>query len=488
MNKGYILRCFLCFIAPFCSDVELRAQSMQEIIEIAKNQSLDAQIANKTFSHSELVYRYYQADRKPSLTFTTIPVQYSSDAVQRYSYEEDKTYYRTQNSLFSTANLRLQQNVDFLGGYFYVDSDLKYYKSFGSNSLKQFTTVPLRLGYSQNLIGYNNFKWLKKIEPFAFHIAEKTLLYKLEQVAIEALTRYFTVALLAEEQKQAEEHFQNCDTLYKVGLKKKELGKITERNLYELHLEVSKARNKLMQAEMDLKIENSLLNKFLHFSEKDSIKIIVPSDETPTLSIPLGKAIEYAKENSVEILSSEKNVLESRQKVEQQRISRYFDATINASVGLHQISEEFRDAYKNPLNEQVVSVGVSIPIANFGRRKAKHLQAVVSLENSMLSAEKTQENITNEITSLVLKLPIQRDIIHNTKETYNLSNILYEEVLAQYKVGRWDFNSLNNAIANRRNALINYYSALKDFWTTYYKIRSLTLYDFENDFPIVHKR
>ena len=46
------------------------------------------------------------------------------------------------------------------------------------------------------------------------------------------------------------------------------------------------------------------------------IQIIVPSDETPTLSIPLVKAIENAKENSVEILSSEKNVLESRQKVD----------------------------------------------------------------------------------------------------------------------------------------------------------------------------
>ncbi len=50
------------------------------------------------------------------------------------------------------------------------------------------------------------------------------------------------------------------------------------------------------------------------------------------------------------------------------------------------------------------------------------------------------------------------------------------------------FNSLNNAIVNRQNALINYYSALKDFWTTYYQIRSLTLYDFEKNTPIVHKK
>ena len=491
MNRGYILRWALnrlCLVILCFTSMESKAQSMQEIIEIAKNQSLDAQIANKTFSYGELVYRYYKAERKPSLTLTTIPVQYSSDAVQRYSYEEDRTYYRTQNSLYSTANLRFQQNVDFLGGYFYVDSDLRYYKSFGSNSLEQFTTVPLRLGYSQNLIGYNAFKWSRKIEPFAFHIAEKDLLYKLEQVAIEALTKYFTVALLTEEVKQAENNFQNCDMFYKVGLKKKELGKITESNLHELQLEVSKAKNKLMQAEMDLSVESSLLKKFLHLSEKDSIRIIVPSDETPKFYIPLGKAIECIKENSVEILSSEKNVLENRQKVEQQRVSRYFDATINASVGLHQISESIHDAYRNPLNEQVVSVSISIPIADFGRKKTMHQQAIISLENSRLSAEKARESITNEITSLVLKLPIQHDIIRNAKETYNLSNILYEEILAQYKVGRWDFNSLNNAIANRRDALISYYSALKDFWTTYYRIRSLTLYDFEKDVPIVRKK
>lgn len=461
---------------------------MQEIIGIAQKQSLDAQIAGKTFKYSELVYEYYKADRKPNLILTSIPIQYSSDAVQRYSYEEDRTYYRTQNSLYSTANLRLQQNIDFLGGYFYIDSDLKYHQTFGSNGFKQFSTVPLRLGYSQNLVGYNAFKWSKKIEPLTFHIAEKKLLHQLEQIAIDALTRYFTVALLTEELKQAEVAFHNCDTLHKVGLKKKELGKITQSNLYELELELSKAKNRLMQAKMDLKIEKSLLKKYLHLAENEDIPIQTPSNDVPDCDIPLGKAIECVLKNSVEILSSEKNVIEDRQKVEEQRISRYFDATINASVGFHQISENFRDAYRNPLNEQVVSVGVSIPIADFGRKKARHQQAIISLENSRLSAEKARESITNEITSLVLKLPIQHDIIRNAKETYNLSNILYEEILAQYKVGRWDFNSLNNAIANRRDALISYYSALKDFWTTYYRIRSLTLYDFEKDVPIVRKK
>ncbi len=55
--------------------------------------------------------------------------------------------------------LTVTQNVDFLGGSLYLESDLEYMRNFGAMKGNQFSSVPVRLGYRQNLIGYNAFRW-----------------------------------------------------------------------------------------------------------------------------------------------------------------------------------------------------------------------------------------------------------------------------------------------------------------------------------------
>lgn len=152
----------LLIIALLLLSNNLLGQSLGEIIHIAKIQSLDAQIAYKSFQYEDLAYKYYRASMKPQFTFSTVPIQYSNNVVQRYSYEQDQTYYRTQNSLFSTSNFKYEQNIGFLGGSLFADTDLRFYKTFGINSHQQFTSIPFRIGYSQNILGYNSFKWSKK--------------------------------------------------------------------------------------------------------------------------------------------------------------------------------------------------------------------------------------------------------------------------------------------------------------------------------------
>ena len=41
-------------------------------------------------------------------------------------------------------------------------------RSFGGNKYTQFTSVPVRLGYSQSLVGYNPFRWERRIEPLKY--------------------------------------------------------------------------------------------------------------------------------------------------------------------------------------------------------------------------------------------------------------------------------------------------------------------------------
>lgn len=60
----------------------------------------------------------------------------------------------------------------------------------------------------------------------------------------------------------------------------------------------------------------------------------------------------------------------------------------------------------------------------------------------------------------------------------------YNTTEERFKLGEADLNSLIFAQNRRESARNNYIQALKDYWDGYYKLRKLTLYDFEMDVPL----
>ena len=68
-------------------------------------------------------------------------------------------------------------------------------RSFGSNPYTQYTSVPVRLGYSQSLVGYNPFRWERKIEPLKYEKVKKEYIYNAEQVSEQATTYFFALAM-----------------------------------------------------------------------------------------------------------------------------------------------------------------------------------------------------------------------------------------------------------------------------------------------------
>ena len=66
---------------------------------------------------------------------------------------------------------------------------------FGDQTYNQFSSVPIRLGYQQDLLGYNAFKWERKIEPLKYEKVKKELLYNVEQMSEQATTYFFALAM-----------------------------------------------------------------------------------------------------------------------------------------------------------------------------------------------------------------------------------------------------------------------------------------------------
>lgn len=459
---------------------------LQQAISIANDSSLEAFRTKNMYLSGYWEYRTYKANRLPSLTLNMTPAQYNRDITKRYDSEQDLDIYRNQQSFYAYGNLAIRQNFDLAGGTFYLDTELGYMRSFGSNAYTQFTSVPVRLGYSQSLLGYNPFRWERKIEPLKFEKVKKEYIYNAEQVSEQATTYFFELAMAQAEYDLAKENVASTDTLYRIGMQRLKIASISRADLLTLKLDVVNARNTLQNATSSLKRAMFSLASFLNMEKNTEIRLVLPG-RPQTLSIPVDEALMAARANNPDFLELRQNVLEAEQKVDKTKKESRFNASVNASIGFNQVAEKFGDTYKSPMQQDMVSVSVSIPLVDWGVRKGKYNMARNSLNVVKTSARQSEISIEEEVIMTVADFNVQQNLVVSAEEALDLSILAYNETRQRFIIGKADISSLTLSLNRQQEAQRNFISALKNYWLNYYKIRKLTLHDFASGFSLSEK-
>jgi outer membrane protein TolC len=468
------------FLAPF---LEAKAQltltlTLEQTTTLAADSSLEAFRSKNMYLAGYWQFRTYRAGRLPGLTLNLTPAQYYRDITRRYDSNEDIDVYRRQQSFYAYGGLELRQNFDLLGGSFFLNSDLGYMRNFGDNTYTQFTSVPIRLGYVQDLIGYNPFKWERKIEPLKYERAKKELLYNLEQVSEQATTYFFDLAMAQVEYDMALDNVSSTDTLYRTGEQRHKIASITQADLLTLRLEAVNAHNTLQNADLDLKRSMFALASYLNFDKNTRIRLRLPGRPV-NKSISVDEALMHARANNPVFLDLQRQILEAEQQVDKTRKEAMFNASATASIGFNQVAGSMREAYRNPLQQDVVSLSVSIPLIDWGIRRGKHNIARNTLNVTQISARQQEVAIEEDIIMTVGDFNIRQQLIASAEEALDLAQMAYAETKQRFMIGKADLNSLTLSLNRRQQAERTYITSLRNYWLSYYKIRKLTLFDFE---------
>ena len=451
--------------------------NLAKTLELAKESSLAAFRYKNMYLSGYWENRTYKANRLPSLTLELMPARYYRYITQRYDSGNDTDVYRQQQMFSAGGGLSIRQNFDWLGGTFYIDSNLEYMRNFGETKSTQFSSIPLRIGYSQNLIGYNAFRWERKIEPLKFERAKKEFIYNTEVLSEEAVRHFFNLAMAQADHRLAKENMISTDTLYKIGLERQKIAVISQADLLTLQLDRVNAQNTLENAQMALKRARFALALFLNMDKDTEIEIDLPG-RPHDISIPLEEALDMAKRNNPQYLHQRQNILEAERYVNKTRVESRMNASVNASIGFNQVAETLKGAYSNPLQQELVSVSISIPLVEWGVRKGKFNMAINNLNVAKITARQEEINLEEEVSMTVNDFTIQQHLIASAAEALELAEIAYDQTKKRFIIGKADVNSLTLSLARQQEAHKNYISALQNYWLNYYKIRQLTLHDF----------
>ena len=442
--------------------------TLGQTIERARRQSPDAQTAQHSFRSAYWNYKYYKANYLPALKLTSDP--YLNRAINKVTMGDGSVKFVEQNLLSTDLTLSLTQNIPWTGGTLFVETSAQRLDLFSDHSTS-WQTSPISL------------KWNRRIEPLRYREAKKTYVETLELVAANATQKFFALATAQSNYEIASTNYANADTLYTYAQGRYNIGTITENEM--LQLELNKLTEETNRMNAHIEVENCMqeLRSYLGIQEDVLIKVDV-SDHVPNLQIDLNAALITARQNSPDILNMQRRKLESESKVANARANAGLKADLYLRFGLTQTGDKLKDAYHNPLDQQYVTLGISLPILDWGRGKGQIRVARSNRDLTYTQVEQDKTDFELNVRKLVKQFNLQSQRVHIAARTDETAQRRADVARRLYILGKSTVLDLNASISEKDAARRNYITALYNYWSLYYTLRSLTLYDFEKDAPL----
>ena len=461
---------------------------LNRTVALATDSSLTAEKYRSVLDTYRFSFLAWQASRKPQITLDATPLQYEQYMVQRYISDEDRDTYREQQMLYSEAAVGMTQDIEALGGTLYASTGLGFLHTFGGDTnYDQFSTVPIKVGYRQDLLGFNALKWSKRLEPLKLKKAEKAYAYNLESTAAEAVDLFFQLALAQDQLRMAEENLQTCDTIYAIGCRRFKIASISKAELSILDLQRTNATNTMENAKILRDKASKQLATFLGMERDTDIGLSIPTNHSP-VKVDAEEALRYARENNPAFIETRQAVEEARMEMEKAKVERRLSLNIDASIGLNQVADKFWDAYRSPLRQEKAIVTLSVPLKDWGKRKNNYLQAQSRLSTAEKELSEATRDTELDVVTSVDDYNKRHDLTANSRKSLNIAQEAYDAMLTRFIKGQATVNDLSLAQNYWQTARQNYTQSLQNYWTAFYRLRQLTLYDFNKRKTIEHNK
>ncbi|MEM8525410.1 MAG: TolC family protein [Bacteroidota bacterium] len=474
----------ICFFAN--AQQETLKLSLTEIITLAQSDAPDVLIAETILSNRYWQYQSFLADFKPQIQLGTNSSL--SRAIEPIILPNGSLAFVDRSLMQNNLDVRLQQQIGATGGTIFATTGLSRIDIFNTGGSDiSYLSTPISIGFNQPIFQVNLVKWDKKIRPLDYEIAEREYSEDMEQVAFETAGLFFRVLTAQLALEAATKNKSDADTLYSISKGRFGVGRIAETDLLRVELNVRSSEQALAAATLGLQSATEELRDFLGIKQAVKFELDAPY-EIPKVNIDPEKALEYARQNRSTVINFERRLLEAERNVAVEKGNAGLNANINASFGLSQTSDNLTDAYRNPLDQERVAVTLQVPIADWGKTKARLETAKSNQELTRRQVSQEKISFEREILLKVQQLDLVRNQVGLANRTYEVAKKTNNITRQRYLVGKIGVTELNIALGQEETSRQAYVRALQSFWTAYYELRRLTLYDFINDRPLIQEK
>lgn len=452
--------------------------TLEKALEIAYQQSPSLIKSKMTLEQSELSLIQQKASLKSLFQFDLTPFNYS----RRSSFENLTSQWNTYRTMSAGGNFSITQPLRWTDGSLTLSNNFNWQDGQNQSSGSKNTSFSndLTLSLQQPIFTYNRTKIdLKKLE---FNLENSKLNYAMEQLNIEktVTSAFYNVYRSFKTWVDAQETYAKAKQNNEITKDKVEQGLLAKEELFQSEVTLANAEMALFDAESS------------YTSTKDQFKLtlglpldfefsVLPNTEIVPVEVDANKAVKYALEQRMEIRQKQITIEEGLFNLISAKATNEFRGNITAQVGLFSNDSKLKKAFNKPDDNESVGITLTIPIWDWGTRKAAIRKAEIANENTEIDFEEYKKSMTLDIRQLCRELPmflrkveIAKKNVTNAERAYDISEIKYRNGNLsgiELKTQQEQLTSAKNAYTD---ALINYKLKLLD-------LKIQTLWDFQTN-------
>lgn len=457
-----------------CICAQNKVVGLNDLISYAYKLSADAELYE---IHQEMNYKNYQIamhNTMPALKFTIAP-QYSH-AISPITQPDGSMQNKDVNNFSLVPTLTFSTPIPFTGGTFSISSNFNYYqyKNAGITN-KNYAMNLYYINISQPLNFFNTQGWSRKTNKTEYAMNNYQCIQDYIDIKSDVVKLYFEIINYRELidayvklQHSFSEILKTYQNLYQEG-------RVLKQNLDEVKINKVDVEERIKFNRMSLKYAIANLNSYLYNQiEIDALELMTPSNLVVYVDPTMAQNILRQKQNlytSISKIPFERSLAEAKSR-------RGVDATLNLGIGKNTQSTDLSRLFDNQSPSINVSINLNVPITDIKTRKQQYKIAKLQLYENSKKIEINQEEECNYLNLNIEKLRYEQEHYHHlmAKDKNLEDKMKLQETLLDAKRILFEeyHNTLNDYVMNKIELL----SVLKDIYTTYYQIESVTMYDF----------
>ncbi|WP_194776069.1 TolC family protein [Pararhodonellum marinum] len=477
--KMMILAMLIGHLQPVIAQEKIN-YTLEDIISRAKSNSPAALRAETQRENRYWQYRFFQSDYNPQLRFQGLIPGYNQSVTQVVQPDGTIEFREVEQNLVELG-LGLEQNIAATGGIISVNTATNRFDNFRSlpgDFQTRYSGIPVNVRLVQPIFAFNDLKWNKKIEPLRYEESKKTYVEEMENISRIATNLFFNYLLAQVRYEIAFKNKNNTEEIFRIENGRYNIGTTTEDQLLQVELRVLEAEQNLASARLDQESSALEIRSFIGLNETVDFNLILP-DDIPQFIVDVDQAIDLAFQNRADAVAFARQKIEAEAEVARARGSR-FNMNLEASYGYNNAAFTFWDIFSDPNQQALVNLRLGVPILDWGRNKARMGIATANQKLVDYTIEQEIINFEQEVFVQVKNFQQLKDRIEISKKADEVADKRYEISRQRYLSGKVDITNLNIAQTEKDSNKERYIASLRDYWTAYYELRQLTLYDFES--------
>jgi outer membrane protein TolC len=467
----------ICCLAASLRVVAQNTFTIDDVIARSQAQSVYAKYVETNREVSYWQYRNFRSNYNPQIRLSSST---NSGALYNNSYSpviqpDGSVQYLQVNQLNPGINIGLEQPISWTGGIVSVNSTYSYFKNI-QDRYQQWNGQVFNVRLVQPLFAFNRNKWDKKIEPIKYEESKREYAEEMQVVASNAVDQFFEVLKAQVNLEIARYNLANNDTIYKIENGRYNIGTTSKDKLLQVELQLLRSRQDVAKAQLDMQRSSLRLRSYLGLGSEELFQLVLPQ-EIPGVVVSEEQALQHARETRSQFIGFERRQNEANAEVARARGSRYA-VSLDGGFGLNSVGTAFNELYNDQARQQYVAFTFSIPVVDWGRRKASMQTAQAQKRLTDFDVERQQINFEQEVVIQVRMFETLKLQIEITKKADAVAFERYNVAQNRYLIGKIDITNLSIALNEKDDARRSYVDALKSFWIEYFNLRRLTLYDY----------